>query len=38
MVEVDTLHRRGLVIWAAVALVVPAVLGAAAYALTRSVF
>ena len=38
MVEVDTLHRRGLVAWAAVALVVPAVLGAAAYALTRSVF
>ncbi|MCX6412145.1 MAG: CrcB family protein [Actinobacteria bacterium] len=38
MVEVDTLHRRGLVAWAAAALVVPAVLGAAAYALTRSVF
>ena len=38
MVEVDTLHRRGLVVGAAVALVVPTVLGAAAYALTRSVF
>jgi CrcB protein len=38
MVEVDTLHRRGLVTWAAAALVVPAVLGAAAYALTRSLF
>ena len=38
MVEVDTLNRRGLAVWACAALVVPAVLGAAAYALTRSMF